>query len=229
MEHQITFPSGVTLVGAGEVTSEALERALQHAPTLVAADGGADRALHLGYRPEWVIGDMDSLGPARKLLPAERLIAAKGQDDTDFDKAIARIGAPFILAVGFTGARLDHTLAAMSTLARAPHRRVIVDAGVDLCFHAPPALALALAPGTRFSLFPLRPLQCRSTGLQWATDGLTLDPMQRIGTSNAVCGGRVTLAPDAPGLLVLAPISALATVLRGLGDAPLWPGPAPAQ
>jgi thiamine pyrophosphokinase len=72
-------------------------------------------------------------------------------------------------------------------------------------------------------------LRCSSTGLQWATDGLTLDPMDRIGTSNAVAGDLVTLAPDAPGLLVLAPISALVEVLQALSDVPPWPATAPGQ
>ena len=57
---------GVTLVGGGDPRPEGIEEALKYAPTLIAADGGADRALALGFRPEAVIGDLDSLSPAAR-------------------------------------------------------------------------------------------------------------------------------------------------------------------
>lgn len=229
MIRAITFGTNVTLVGAGEVGESALSRALFHAPALVAADGGADRALALGHQPEWVIGDMDSIGPAGRALPPERLIAATGQDDTDFDKALAHVDAALVLAVGFTGGRLDHTLAAMNALVRNPHRRILLDAGEDLCFHAPPRLALTLPPGSRLSLFPMAPVRCASTGLQWATDGLEMAPYARIGTSNAVSDGAVTLTPEAPGMLVLLPIAALEEAIAALSAAPSWPAPSLAR
>ena len=229
MNGSVTNAPSVTLIGAGEVSETALSRALGHAPVLVAADGGADRALGLGRRPDWVIGDMDSIGAAAQALPPNRLIAAKGQDDTDFDKALAHVDAALVLAVGFTGGRLDHTLAAMNTLARNPHRRVLIDAGEDLCFHAPPELSLTLPPGSRVSLFPMARLQADSAGLKWATGGLTLAPDGRIGTSNAVSEGPVRLRPAAPGLLVLLPITAWEAAIAALSAARPWPAPAPAR
>ncbi len=53
----------VTLVGGGELETKTLLQALQLAPRLVAADGGATAALDAGHIPEAVIGDMDSLRP----------------------------------------------------------------------------------------------------------------------------------------------------------------------
>jgi len=229
MVRPVTFTPNVTLIGAGEVSETALSRALSHAPVLVAADGGADRALELGRVPDWVIGDMDSIGAAADALPPDRLIAARGQDDTDFDKALAFVDAALVLAVGFTGGRLDHTLAAMNTLARNPHRRVLIDAGEDLCFHAPPELSLTLPPASRLSLFPMTQVQAGSSGLKWATEGLGMAPHGRIGTSNAVTDGPVTLRPAAPGLLVLLPIAAWEAAIAALSAAPLWPAPARAR
>ena len=43
---------GVTVIGGGMVTPADLSVALSVAPLLVAADGGADRALALGHAPE---------------------------------------------------------------------------------------------------------------------------------------------------------------------------------
>ena len=223
METALTFSSGVTLVGAGRLSPQALAQALVRAPALVAADGGADSLLAMGHRPLATIGDFDSISAAaREALGTAALIHDPGQDDTDFDKALRRIAAPLVLALGFTGDRMDHTLAAMNTLARNPRRRIVLDADADLCALCPPRLALDLAPGCRVSLMPLAPVRCASTGLRWPTGGLTFDPIARIGTSNAATGP-VTLAPDAPRLLVMVPVAALDALIAGLGAAPPWP------
>ena len=221
------FDGAVTLIGGGQVTSAALARARTHAPRLVAADGGADAALALGALPDLAVGDFDSISDrARAALGPDRLIHDADQDTTDFDKALAALAAPLVLAVGFAGARLDHTLAAMSTLARHPHRRVVIDTGHDLCLLCPPRLALDLPPGARVSLFPMKALTCASEGLVWPTEGLTLAPDGRIGTSNAAQGGAVVLEPQGPGLLLLLAVEALEPLLAALSAAPPWPAPA---
>lgn len=224
MANSVQFPDAVTLVGGGALEAATLERALARAPRLVAADGGADAALALGRVPDLAVGDFDSISQAaRDRLGAERLHHDPDQETTDFDKALAAVPAQLVLAVGFAGARLDHTLAAMSTLLRNPGRRVVMDTGADLCLLCPPDLALDLPAGTRVSLFPMAPLRCGSEGLVWATSGLDLSPGGRIGTSNAARGGPVRLMPEAPALLALLPVAALDGLLAALMRAPLWP------
>ena len=221
---------GITLVGGGILTPQTLERALEAAPNLVAADGGADQVLALGRQPDLAIGDFDSISAqALAALGAARLHNVATQEDTDFDKALAAIAAPFVLAVGFSGARLDHTLAAMNTLLRHPNRRVVVDTGHDLCVVLPPRLVLELPALTRVSLFPMGPVRCRSAGLEWPTDHLAFAPQGRIGTSNRATGDQVTLEADAPLMLLMVPDTALAALLEGLLVAPLWPEGVPAR
>jgi thiamine pyrophosphokinase len=136
---------GVTLLGAGEVNAASVTEALTIAPCLVAADGGADRALALGLEPEAVLGDLDSISPAaRAAIAPGRLHRIAEQEGTDFDKCLAHVEAPFFLALGFGGGRLDHTLAAMATLARHPGRRLVWVGGEDVAFLAPSVLALEL-------------------------------------------------------------------------------------
>ena len=114
-----TRSGGVTLIGGGATRACDLEAALAAAPYLVAADGGAGRALELGVVPEATLGDLDSLNAAtRAQLAPEAVHHVPEQDSTDFEKCLSRIDAPFVLGVGFTGARVDHTLAVMSVLAR---------------------------------------------------------------------------------------------------------------
>lgn len=212
----VTSAGGVTLIGGGAVTRRDLEQALAVAPLLVAADSGADEALELGHRPVAVIGDFDSLSEAsRDLLPPEALHHVAEQDSTDFQKCLTRIDAPFIIAVGFAGRRLDHTLAALNVMARLPAPNVILIAAEDIVFLCPPELALDLPVGSRLSLFPMGPSHGTSRGLEWPIDGLDFAPDATSGTSNRVTG-KVALTMAGP-MLVMLPRAALAATMAGLG------------
>jgi thiamine pyrophosphokinase len=207
----------VTLMGGGALGRDDVADALRHAPALVAADGGADAALAAGLMPEAVVGDFDSISTqARATLSPEILYEVFEQDSTDFDKALRRLDVPLTLAVGFTGARLDHELAVFHTLVARPEHRCIVIGEQDIVFHAPPRLALDLPAGARVSLFSMREVTGRSQGLRWPIDGLTFHPASRIGTSNEAVGGPVTLEADAPGLLVILARAALDPAVAAL-------------
>jgi thiamine pyrophosphokinase len=203
---------------------------LARAPLPVAADGAADRLLALGTTPAAVIGDFDSISDlARARIPAERQHLLPDQATTDFDKALRSVAAPFVLALGFAGARLDHGLAAMSTLVAQAHQRCILIGPKDLAFAAPARLALALRQGDVLSLYPLARVTGRSTGLDWPIAGLDFAPDGRIGTSNRVTEGRVELEFDGPGMLVILPRTRLDAAIRALQSAPLPPATCPAR
>ncbi|PID36588.1 MAG: thiamine diphosphokinase [Rhodobacterales bacterium] len=218
-EERFHFTRGVTLLGGGDVGAGDMESALEYAPNLVACDGAAALALASGVVPQKVIGDLDSLdAPTRARLDPAHIVQVSEQDSTDFDKALRACVAPLILGVGFLGGRLDHTLAALSSLVQHPRRVVLIGAR-DVCFHCPERLALDLPPGSRVSLMPMREVRAVSRGLVWPTDGLTLAPAGRIGTSNRVCAdwrGPVEIVPEGPGLLVIVPRAALGAVVSAL-------------
>lgn len=206
----------VTLVGGAELNPADLDECLRCAPVLVAADGGAGTLWQAGLRPVAVIGDMDSIPAGARAAYRDVLHEVSEQETTDFDKALREIAAPLILALGFTGGRLDHELAALHSLATRPTARCIILGAQTLAFLCPPRITLALAPGTTLSLFPLAPVRIAATGLQWPTDHLTFSPLTRIGTSNAATGP-VTLAPDAPHMLVILPRACLGPAIMALG------------
>lgn len=182
----------------------------------MAADGGANACHALGLKPIAAIGDFDSLAPeTRSNLPDTQFVHITEQDSTDFEKSLTTIVAPYILATGFTGNRLDHTLAVMSTLVQYSAKPVIVLGRDDIFFAAPKHIDLDLEPGTRVSLFPMTVVTGTSTGLEWPIDNLTLQPNGRIGTSN-VAIGPVTLTFDTPGCLIILPRAALVSALRAL-------------
>lgn len=222
MNHAIVQSSdGVTLVGGGPVGAALLRQAEAHAPRLVAADSGADRLLRLGRLPEAVIGDLDSISDAARARLGDRIFHLPEQETTDFDKALRSISAPFVLALGFAGARIDHGLAVLNALVRHADRRCLLVGPQDVVFHAPPELVLSLRAGDRLSLFPMAEVGGESEGLEWPTGGLRFAPDAMIGTSNRVTAGRVTLRFDGAGMLVILPRRRLGAALTALA------GPAP--
>jgi thiamine pyrophosphokinase len=208
---------GVTLAGGGPFSARDLRLALKRAPVAVAADSGADRLLRYGVAPQAVIGDMDSISAAaRAEIPVERQHLVSEQVTTDFDKALRSIDAPLVLALGFAGARLDHGLAAFSTLIARAERACILIGPQDLAFAAPARLVLALQPGEPLSLFPMAPITGRSEGLEWPIGGISFAPDGMIGTSNRVVSRRVELEFDRRGMLVILPRRRLDAAIRAL-------------
>jgi thiamine pyrophosphokinase len=217
--------TGITLAGGGPFGRRDLSLCLARAPVPVAADGGGDRLLAFGVTPEAVIGDFDSLSEAaQQVIPKARQHRMAEQATTDFDKALRSVHAPFVLALGFAGARQDHGLAALNTLVRRPEQRCILLGPKDLIFAAPERLELDLVPGDILSLFPMGKVSGHSQGLEWPIDGLELAPDAMIGTSNRVTTRRVDLAFDGPGMLVILPRQRLDAAIRALIATP---SPAP--
>ncbi|MFN6952377.1 MAG: thiamine diphosphokinase [Albidovulum sp.] len=212
----------VTLVGAGSVARAALNSALQLAPCLVAADGGANVAIRAGHIPHRVIGDLDSVSArARAAVPATRFVHVAEQETTDFEKCLTRIDAPFILGLGFAGPRADHTLAMWNALVRHPGRRCLILTSRDVAFAAPRRMALDLPVGTRVSLFPMAAVCAQATGLRWPVEGINFRPDGRVGTSNRA-EGPIAFGFDAPGMLVILPRAALPAAIAALRQAVPW-------
>lgn len=224
VSRKLIFEHPVTLVGGGALCKEDLNTALSFAPRLVAADSGADQALAYGCVPEAVIGDLDSLSASARArfsrdlehnqtAEIPRLLHIPEQDTTDFDKALRMISAPFVVGVGFLGARLDHQLAALHVLVQDHPTPCILVGEHEVVVHLDRPITLSLVAGQPVSLFPLTQVQGRSAGLEWPIDGLDLSPMQCIGTSNRALAGDITLEANGPGLLALLPRSCLHQVI----------------
>lgn len=216
---KIPSSHGITLVGGAPVSPHLLTKALALAPDVVAADGGADQLLALGHKPLKVIGDLDSISPAARQLLADRLWQIDEQVTTDFDKALRHLAAPYVLALGFLGGRLDHSLAALNSLARQGDQPCVLLSDEDVTFHCPPDLTLELPIGTRVSLFPMRSLTAKAEGLLWPLQGLTLSPLGRIGTSNETSAPLMHLHYEGGGLLVILPLDHLPAVLNSIARA----------
>ena len=197
----------VTLLGGGVLEPAMLEEARAIGPEIVAADGGADPLARLGLVPAAIIGDLDSVtDPEGWRAQGVPLHHVPEQDTTDFEKCLYSTEAPLYLATGFTGARLDHTLAVLHVLMRYPAKSVVLLGEADAVVMARPGedLRLGLEAGARVSIFPLRAVRgARSAGLEWPIDGLEFEPGRMIGTSNRAVSDEVVLRFDGPGALLL--------------------------
>ena len=212
----VHLSSPVTLLGGADLDDDDLNICLSVAPSVVAADGGADHALRRGLPLHAVIGDMDSLSDAARAACGDVLHAVAEQDTTDFEKCLTRIRAPLIMAAGFLGGRLDHTLAALGALARLRAHHVVLIAGADVCVLLPEGQSRwRPEPGLRAALLPLGPARVSSTGLRWDLTNRALAPDGLVSSSNAVVAPLVELTVSGPVLLTL-PRAAWAAVTGGV-------------
>lgn len=155
----------------------------------LAADGGGNVALRLGFEPDAVIGDMDSF--REPLTYPGEVLRDSDQETNDLEKALqyARsLEAGRVDVLGATGKRLDHTLKNLSVMQQFTsffdHLHFYDDM---LCSQIlPRSFTISLPVGHLVSLFPL---SGRVDGI--VTDGLKyplydepLENGRRDGSSN---------------------------------------------
>jgi thiamine pyrophosphokinase len=197
----VAYNEPVTLIGGAQTGNDEISTAMRLAPRIVAADGGAAQVMSAGYRPERVIGDLDSLPDDLRLSLADVIECVSEQETTDFEKCLMRIDAPRILALGFMGGRIDHQLAVLNVVARYAGRRVVLFGAGDCAVVVPKdGLSLTLPVGDRVALMPMGVSQAWTTGLRWNLDGQALAPDGMISSSNEVAGP-ITVRVSGPVLL----------------------------
>ena len=190
---------------------------------MIAADGGAIAASTFGKPPEAIIGDLDSLPETEGDSFAKSSIRhLADQDSTDFDKCLRMVDAPLTIALGVLEPRIDHGLAAFNALLRYPGRRIILLSDCDVCCLAPPEIDLELAAGDRLSLFPMASVRGCSRGLKWPINGIQFGPADRIGTSNVVVEGSVSMSFDSAQMILILPEHCLETLARALSQTQMW-------
>ena len=102
------------IVGNRPLESNVIELAKDK--LVLAADAGADRLLKYNIIPDAVIGDLDSISNKTVTKLEEWIVTNKNIQKTDLEKAVDYAfekGASSIQIVGWSGGRIDHTLAAL--------------------------------------------------------------------------------------------------------------------
>jgi thiamine pyrophosphokinase len=182
-------------------------------PVVVAADDGATTALALGFTPDVVLGDFDSIEPStfaelqRRGVPIET--HPRDKNATDGQLAIERAlqSQPTeVFLVGFLGGpRLDQALANVLLLLTVDVPTVLVDAHNE-CRLLRARAVLTWTPDRDevVSLIPLTPTVegVRTEGLRWPLVGEQLHLGDTRGISNEPAAQRISIQTDAGVLLV---------------------------
>ncbi len=78
----------IIIFGNGETPNHPVTlKILKKASTIISLDGGADKLIGMGYLPDYIVGDMDSLKHNQSKYKSE-VILMKDQSKTDLEKAI---------------------------------------------------------------------------------------------------------------------------------------------
>ena len=211
----VSYDKPICLVGGARISPRAFQAALGHTTALIAVDSGADFLIAQRKIPDIVIGDLDSLSDTARATFADRLRHIPEQSTTDFEKALTRIDAPCLVALGFTGGRIDHLLSVLNVMRRFPHRPVVLLDQDDASFMARAGDTLFhLEKGTRVSVMPVGQAAGVSLeGVRWSFTDKTMTLDGFTSPSNAALGGEIRLSTGAPCLVTL-PRAQLAVALQ---------------
>lgn len=201
---------GPPVVGRGDLGD------LGDDPLVVAADSGLHHARALGLRVARVVGDMDSVDPARldEAAAAGTRIDrhAEAKDETDLDLAIgvALAAAPSrLVVVTGQGDRFDHALAVALSLSAPGRPAVEAEAwiGPAHLWVVRHEARLSGTPGDLVSLLPVHgPVRGVTTrGLLYPLDDEDLDEGTTRGVSNEWVAEVATVRVRSGVLLAVAP------------------------
>lgn len=167
---------------------------------IICADGGADTARKLGVIPDYIIGDLDSIGKdtLKYFSGKSRVIKIKGQDDTDVEKclkfAISK-GIKEAVLVGVTGDRLDHTFCNLGIILKYFEKmslKIIAERSLLVAFGGNIVFPTML--GETISIYGISTqTKITSSGLKYPLKNTALPFGKKESTSNAAIAKTVSL------------------------------------
>jgi thiamine pyrophosphokinase len=209
------FLLGIIFTGGESPSSEIIQRLLNGKEIfVVAADSGLITAEKSGFKPAFIIGDMDSLNDDIRLstYPPERVIRyPHDKDYTDTELAFSfavEKGCEDIWLIGGGGGRIDHLFAIRSLFERERFpRRWITDAEDIYCIDSKAEqneLSLKLEKGAVVSVFLLGsdPWKAESRGLKWPLNDLSWD-RGFFGLSNVAADGDFSIKAETGRFMVI--------------------------
>jgi len=186
------------------------------AEILAAADSGLVACEGAGLRPDWVLGDMDSLDDPSRLekYPPERVRRyPPDKDFTDTELVLALLreqGCDEIWISGGGGGRLDHLFAIRSLFEQDnPPDRWFPGKEEIRCLREGRVLGAVLPPGSPVSVFPVgrEDWETESSGLKWPLNGLVWERGRGgMGVSNVVSAGPFEIRSVRGRFMVLMPM-----------------------
>jgi thiamine pyrophosphokinase len=206
----------VIVVAAGAPSAEELPIGLPAAATVIAADGGIDRARTLGLPVDIAVGDFDSVTPdglaAAEAGGARIERHATAKDATDLELALdlaAGLEPRRVLVIGAGGGRLDHLLAGLLLLGLDRYAALEIDAllGGARAHVIRGRRALTGVAGELVSLLALHgpATGVTTTGLAYPLHQETLLPGSSRGVSNLFAQPEAAITVEHGVILALRP------------------------
>ena len=213
----------ILIFANGHLSDLDAARTIVHADDFIlAADGGTHNALALGYTPNLIIGDLDSISDEERgklaLSSVEGMKEAgvqviqfpRDKNETDLELAIqhaAEMQPEQIVIVGALGGRLDQTLGNIALLSdfRLSTLDLRLDDGVEEIYFCRDQAEVHGRSGELVSLIPWGvPVEgVRTDGLRWPLSDETLYPDKTRGISNELLGEQATVRIRSGLLLVV--------------------------
>jgi thiamine pyrophosphokinase len=202
---------GAAFIGSLAPPSALCRELCAEADIIVAADSGLVTVEEAGVKPDWIVGDMDSLPDLSRLdhYPPERIRRfPRDKDLLDTEIALNLLwdeGCTDIVLIGGGGGRLDHLLAlrALFDRSRFP-RRWVTDTEDVRAVDEGGTLDLLVQVDTPVSVVPAAggPWKASSDGLKWSLDHVRID-RGWVGISNIACAERVLFRAERGRFLIL--------------------------
>lgn len=199
----------VLFANGNPVCREKVRQWVRPEDTVICADGGLGLADKLGFVPDVVLGDFDSL-PAGVEVQRQWLRYPVQKDFTDGELAVEYAlekGFEELLLIGFTGTRMDHTLANLFLLKKiAEHgRKAVILDDYNEIYLLTDTLALTGNAGDIVSILPLtEKLEGVVTeGLYYPLRKETLFFSQSRGVSNVMEGQQCRITAEKGYALVI--------------------------
>jgi thiamine pyrophosphokinase len=211
-----TVQHETVIVVAGTGPPSVGARSLPREATVIAADGGLERAQALGLEVDLAVGDFDSASSeaiAQAEAAGTRLERHPVEKDaTDLELALdaaALLGPRRVLVLASADGRLDHLLAGLLALAAEPYSAFEIDALIgDASAHVIRGeRRLTGEPGELLTLVPVHgPAEGVVTeGLAYPLRGETLAPGSSRGVSNVFAAPEARLSLTRGVLLAIRP------------------------
>ena len=214
---------GIIFTGGGGPSAGIVRRLVESEAKdalLIAADSGLEAAESAGFKPQWIIGDFDSLDDNSRLsaYPTQCVIRHEyDKDYTDTELALSLAvekDCGEIWIIGGGGGRIDHLFALRSLFEREIFPgRWITDTADIRCIDANDAqntLHVCLEKNAPVSVFPLGggPWETKSSGLKWPLAGLPWD-RGFFGLSNVAEDGDFSIKAQAGRFMAILPLPEL--------------------
>jgi thiamine pyrophosphokinase len=209
---------GLAVTGGDAPSASLCRKIAEHADIIAAADSGLLRAEDAGLTPDFIIGDMDSLGDESRLLKYDEKIIRRYPRDKDYTdtelvfEALCDKQCDEVWLAGGGGGRLDHLfgIRTMFERERCPSRWYTADASVFIIEGGTTncRLARSLPCGSIVSVFTLGggDWKAASGGLKWELDSVRWS-RGFFGLSNVTCEDSFFITAESGRFMIVIPES----------------------